>query len=515
MRHIHQPPKRLRIRVRCKKRDSRFPGIEQIARIGGAAILALLFVVVGALPGFTQAGKGLTLNEIIIMIKNGLNQERIARTVEERGVGFELDDHALQRLKEAKANETVLLAVKKASAQYAKTLAEEEHLRAEAEVKRKVEAKRIEQEKLRAEAARAAEAAPKPAKPKLSEREPTEREAVERQQAEESRSKSKPPNYSTVRVFFATDRNRSNNPPAKMFGSDRAMLSYGTCEVSIPRDHRMGALEAPSVLRFEFKQDPEVHIVLLNVNVQDKTKYFADIATRIKASSKKSAFIFVHGYRVTFEDAARRTAQMAYDLGFNGAPVFYSWPSQGTLAGYPIDEANNEWTQTNLRQFLDDFTSQTDAENIFLIGHSMGNRALTRAIGQLITEKPTLRNIFTQIILSAPDIDAEVFQRDIAPQIVRATLYASSTDEALTLSKKFHKYARAGDAGAGLVIVQGIDTIDATNVSTDFIGHSYFAESRSVISDIFYLIKDGKSAQERFGLVESNTAAGRYWVFKR
>jgi len=66
-----------------------------------------------------------------------------------------------------------------------------------------------------------------------------------------------------------------------------------------------------------------------------------------------------------------------------------------------------------------------------------------------------------------------------------------------------------------LVIVQGIDTIDATNVSTDFIGHSYFAESRSVISDIFYLIKDGKSAQERFGLIENNTAAGRYWVFKR
>ena len=39
-----------------------------------------------------------------------------------------------------------------------------------------------------------------------------------------------------------------------------------------------------------------------------------------------------HG--VTFKDAARRTAQMAYDLGFPGAPVFYSWPSAGTSTGF-------------------------------------------------------------------------------------------------------------------------------------------------------------------------------------
>ena len=255
--------------------------------------------------------------------------------------------------------------------------------------------------------------------------------------------------------------------------------------------------------------------MLLNTSVVDRSNYFADLSIRIKKSDKNDAFIFVHGYNVTFEDAARRTAQMAYDLGFEGAPVFYSWPSQGSLLSYTVDEANNEWTQSNLKQFLEDFTSATDAQNIFLIGHGMGNRALTRAFGQLIAEKPTLRNRFREVILSAPDIDAEVFKRDIAPHIVPATLYASSTDEALTGSKKFRQYARAGDAGAGLVIVQGIDTIDATNVATDFLGRSYSTESRSVIADLFYLIKDGKRAQDRFGLVETNTAAGRYWIIKR
>ena len=180
-----------------------------------------------------------------------------------------------------------------------------------------------------------------------------------------------------------------------------------------------------------------------------------------------------------------------------------------------MDEANNEWTQNNLKQFLDDFASQSGVQSIFLIAHSMGSRALTRAFGQLIREKPSLRNRFKEIILSAPDIDAEVFKRDIASQIIAATLYASSGDQALKFSKKFHGYARAGDAGAGLVIVPGIDTIDATGVATDFVGHSYFAESRSIISDMFYLIKDGKRARERFGLQGTHTAMGQYWIFRQ
>jgi esterase/lipase superfamily enzyme len=321
--------------------------------------------------------------------------------------------------------------------------------------------------------------------------------------------------YATIKVFFATDRNRRNtSDPTKMFGFDRGSITYGTCDVSIPRDHRMGVLESPSFLKLEFREDPEKHVLLLRISIDNRQKYFTDIASRIKESKKKNALIFVHGYNVTFEDAARRTGQMAYDLGFDGAPVFYSWPSQGRITGYLVDETNVEWSQNNLKHFLDDFASQTDAQNIFLIAHSMGTRALTRAFGQLMKEQPILRTRFREIILSAPDIDAEVFKRDIASQIVPATLYASSQDQALNLSKTFHGYPRAGDAGRGLMIVSGIETVDATKVATDFVGHSYFAESRSIIADIFYLIRDGKRAAERCCLQEIDAPTGRYWVFR-
>ena len=53
-----------------------------------------------------------------------------------------------------------------------------------------------------------------------------------------------------LRVCFASDRELSGDRhPARMFGSGRGQLRYGSCEVSVPRDHRLGELESPSLLR--------------------------------------------------------------------------------------------------------------------------------------------------------------------------------------------------------------------------------------------------------------------------
>jgi hypothetical protein len=45
-------------------------------------------------------------------------------------------------------------------------------------------------------------------------------------------------------------------------------------------------------------------------------------------------------------------------------------------------------------------------------------------------------------------------------------LYASSEDLALVASKSVHGAQRAGDSGPGLVLVPGIETIDATGIDT-------------------------------------------------
>lgn len=328
-------------------------------------------------------------------------------------------------------------------------------------------------------------------------------------------------NYAVVKVGFATDRQRDlGKPAAQRFNNERnntASLSYGHCEISIPRDHRMGELESPSLWRLEFRADPARHVVLLDAEVEDQARFFAGVAAQVRASASGSAFIFIHGYNVSFEDAARRTGQMAYDLGFDGAPVFYSWPSQGGVARYTVDENNIEWSTPHLQAFLTDFLQKTDAAKVYLIGHSMGNRGLARAVAGLIETQPELARRIAEIILTAPDIDADVFRQEIAPRLTAAqhpvTLYASSEDLALAASRLVHGHRRAGDSGEGMLLLAGVETIDATGVDTGFLKHSYFAEQRSALSDMFYLIHDNARADQRF-LDPVDTPKGRYWTFK-
>lgn len=326
--------------------------------------------------------------------------------------------------------------------------------------------------------------------------------------------------YATVRVMFATDRKKNNTTdPNKMFGAARSnnIVNYGTCDVSIPRNHELGKLEKASILRFEFQDNPDKHVLLLNIDVRGKKDFFDKLKARINNSAKKSTFIFIHGYNVSFEDAARRTAQMSYDLGFDGAPVFYSWPSEANFFSYNIDEGNSEWSQGHLKAFLEDFLKNSDSENIYLIAHSMGNRGLTRALSSIITENPNTARRIKEIILAAPDIDADLFKRDIAPILIKSnkpiTLYTSSNDLALSASQKFSAYPRAGQAGNSMVVISGIETIDVSNVSSDLLGHSYFSETPGILSDIFQIIHNGKRAGQRFRLRPVVKEGQTSWVF--
>ena len=94
------------------------------------------------------------------------------------------------------------------------------------------------------------------------------------------------------------------------------------------------------------------------------------------------------------------------------------------------------------------------------------------------------------------------------------TLYASSGDYALLASKTFAGYQRAGDTADGVTIVPGMDTIDASTIRTDFVGHGYYGDSDTVLRDLRDLILDGKSPDERSRLALVETDSGRYWKFK-
>lgn len=327
-------------------------------------------------------------------------------------------------------------------------------------------------------------------------------------------------NYEEVPLYFATDRNKTTETNIKnAFGVTRGdKITYGKTVVSIPRTHELGVIESP-LLKFNIFEDPDKHIVVQKIRIYEKESFFQEIQTQLRDSSTGATLLFIHGYNNSFEDAAKRTAQITYDLKFEGVSLFYSWPSSAEEAKYTYDETNIEWSEANIKNFLIDYARLASHDSIYLIAHSMGTRALARAYISAVEEMPALKGKIKEVILAAPDIDADVFKRDLAPKMVAAkapvTLYASSNDKALKLSKAVHaNEPRAGDANPELVVVRGLDTIDASLVETDFLGHTYVANSPTILSDIFNIIKHGHRPVDRAFLVKNQNESGVYWQFK-
>ena len=172
------------------------------------------------------------------------------------------------------------------------------------------------------------------------------------------------------------------------------------------------------------------------------------------------------------------------------------------------------WSVPRLELFLKTIATTSGAHTIHLIAHSMGNRALTAALQLLVAKQSVPAGLFRHIVLTAPDIDSDTFSElavVIAPATQRLTMYANYKDRALLLSKLFHFYRRAGST---IVIVNGMDTIDASRVDTSLTRHSYFGDSRTVLADLSALLVDGRPPNRRFGMSEKHTKKGTYYIFR-
>jgi len=314
--------------------------------------------------------------------------------------------------------------------------------------------------------------------------------------------------YSLVRIYYATNRARTNSiRPTEIYGYDRGPMDYGIAEVSVPKKHRPGALEAPSIFTLDVVENPDRHLILATVQPLAKPDVLADMQLQLKKTGSNEAFVFVHGFNVTFADAARRTAQMAYDMNFDGLPILFSWPSQGSLLGYMSDGAVVQLSGRYLSAFLEDVVKRTGAKRIHLIAHSMGNRALTEALELYALRHAGERPAFDQVLFTAPDIDAGLFAKmmeTISPSAQRLTLYTSKNDFALKVSNSVNGGApRAGEGAEGVFIPPFVDSIDMSVLGEDMLAHSYFADDVSALSDILTLFWRDAAPNRRCGLAPS------------
>ena len=317
--------------------------------------------------------------------------------------------------------------------------------------------------------------------------------------------------FATVRVYYGTNRAPSGDlKPARFYGNARGELQYGYLDVTIPQVHQEAQLETqPRWIEYTLSTDKATmrsHYVLLDkVAPLPKDEFARSLHQQVNDTRSKDVFIFVHGFNNSFEDSARRVAQLAYDLDFDGTPMLYSWPSQASATAYAVDEATVGISGRRMADFLETVVTQSGAQRIHLIAHSMGNRALIEALQTYLARRApeNRQHIFGQIVLTAPDVDRDYFTdaiQSLTGSAERVTLYASDNDYALRSSQLIHGAPRAGTAGDVIVKLTGLDSIDMSAVPADALGHSYFAANSGAIFDMFRLLWRGEPPPQRCGM---------------
>jgi len=282
-------------------------------------------------------------------------------------------------------------------------------------------------------------------------------------------------------VWYGTNRKPDADRPGYTDQRDN-QVHYGKLTVFVPKSHQLGSIKSPHWYYRALGKDG------LEVEWEEfvrfsKDDFVKDIRKELDKMQKdeKVILVYIHGYNVDFEKAAIRTAQLSEDLSINGIAAFYSWPSKGDLTGYLADEATVEASEDYLYEFLYFIADKQDemgARNVHIIAHSMGNRALLRALNRLETEKNG-KHRFGKIFLAAPDVDSDVFKSlaRVYPKIASGTtLYISPKDVAMKGEAEFiHQDLRVGYPP--VTIMEGIETVSFEG-KTDLLtfGHLYYAD---------------------------------------
>lgn len=339
--------------------------------------------------------------------------------------------------------------------------------------------------------------------------------------------------YKVVPVFYGTDRAVEPDPTRLQFSSDRGhKLQLGRALVTVPFSHEVPHIERPRVIEIPYfkikiyaeKEDPDKHFTVQEITSLTEDQMLALVKDQLAKSStfKNHAFVFIHGFNTSFDCALYRTAQIAYDLGFDGVPFLYSWPSGGNVASYTYDHGSVEQAEPMLAEFLDMVIQKSGAKSISLIAHSMGNELLLRVLERLRPKIPQ-GVVISQVILAAPDVDRDKFNiiaRQITDFAKGVTLYAASNDRALGYSQRFWGgVPRAGDVPKdGPLIIPGVDTIDVTAVSTDALGlnHSGYAENPALLDDVKALVEFGVRPPDKRlkSILAVESPGGMYWRFQ-
>jgi len=260
--------------------------------------------------------------------------------------------------------------------------------------------------------------------------------------------------------------------------------------------------------------------------------------------SRKSALVFIHGYKESFESAALQTAQLKTSLLFEGPAFFFSWPSNDTGAQYLNDQQDADFSAQALADFLRVVKKSVgETTELNIVAHSLGNRVVGQAFEILRQDIANEKPFIETAIFAAADLDENLFEKWIvgppnaAPLVKKPIVYVTDDDLLLRFSKTLlaancsdhdPKY-RVGlvtksDCETGerrvSVFSKPFETVDLSNEPGEkFLGvlgknHFKHSQSRKVMCHMARLFDGGEVSDfEENDIVERAEVNGRvYWT---
>jgi esterase/lipase superfamily enzyme len=345
-----------------------------------------------------------------------------------------------------------------------------------------------------------------------------------------------------VDVVYATDRAPIRDGHGLRYGYDRSKsLGFGVCTVEIGRNLSWSELVRESRTSSRSRGLPlSVRAIeetgrypsvpdLIGLAKDAEVERPAFVAERSEADRKlmtllsqrlartpcSEAYIYIHGFNNTFEDAAFVMAGIHHFMGRTGVPIIYTWPAgspEGMLGGYTHDSESGQFTGYHLRQFIKTVAACPGIRKIHLLAHSRGTDVLMTALREINLEcraagKVTRSELkLGNLILAAADLDQEVTSQRIIAELLplvpeRMTVYVSATDRAIGVADLlFGSKRRIGqlrwsdlndDQKNAMKAVPQMQVIDA-RVQAGFLGHSYFHASPAVSSDLILILRDNR-----------------------
>jgi esterase/lipase superfamily enzyme len=299
-------------------------------------------------------------------------------------------------------------------------------------------------------------------------------------------------------VPFVTSRNLTGaQKPQEYFGDERSSLSAGICHVRPLDLEGLSAVVnvAPSFLREEL------------LRVQDVT--LAKPATLLDSLSDtpsgQAPALYVHGYFISFDKGCRRAALLQQNAALDGRMLWFSWPSDGSLASYIHDEADLYWSVPDIAETILELERRHGGAAVDVIGHSLGARGVVLALYDIASMRPDMR--LGDVVLLAPDMDFAIFERllpRIRPIARRITVYVTSGDRPLAVSAQLHGYPRLGEAGNPVDRLAGVEVVDLSALPANTpSGHIYHIHSPEVGGDLNQLLGQGLPAAKRRNLFQT------------